>query len=527
MSLDTSHEFKIEEKIAAIKRTMQQLGSSIKDAPTEPHRLLKASHSMEDLQDYDLLTSPVEEPREDLVPPLYASIKQSVDLTKGMAGKSPEVWELNVLLDYEKDKVAALESRLKAKEMTIAQLSAESQKALATAQAYRSEAVSLRETLEQERTKQQRETLRADQEIRLLQDRVDKEQTDWETVQAKYKALQEYVAALEARNEVEDLAARVRDLENERIALITESAQTTQRVQSQERELELVKQALDAARNSAAGADKSLSVKEQELVHYQREKVSLLKEIDSLQAKIQRQSDLDDVSYLKEENKRLVRELKSARGGEGTLAREKEELLGEIRTLRLEKARGRSQSAERFERPCTKRGKTKRSKSQGRKPSHPNLAGGTTRRTPTPALLTQLQEIFEVTEVEQLLPTCLERLREMGELRKFSGNLAVLIRDCSPPDSFARQPSHRQMWKWVKRLVEEYMHIRKSEGEEMRQLKGLLGVRSNSDLLRTVTRHTAELQSLQTLLEKLRLVLGLSPRVELEAIDQALSSMLA
>ena len=527
MSLDTSHEFKIEEKIAAIKRTMQQLGSSIKDTPTEPQRLLKVSHSMEDLQDYDLLTSPKEEPREDPVPVFHVSTKQSVDLTKGMEGKSAEAWELNLLLDYEKDKVAALESRLKAKENTIAQLSAESQKTVGTAQSYRSEAVHLRETLEQERAKQQREGLRAEQEIRLLQDRVEKAQTDWENVQSKYKALQEYVAALEARNEVEDLSARVRQLEAERISLITENAQTIQRLQSQERELELVKQSLDAARNSASAADKSLSVKEQELVNFQREKVALLKEIDSLQVRMQRQSDQDEVNWLKEENVRLVRELKSAKGEEGTLAREKEELLGEIRTLRLEKARGRSQSAERIDRPCTKRGKTKRSKSQGRKPSHPNLAGGTTRRTPTQALITELQELFEVKEVEQLLPTCLERLREMSELRKFSGNLAVLIRDCSPPDSFARQPSHRQMWKWVKRLVEEYMRLRKSEGDEMNQLRSLLRVRFSSEVLRAVTRQTAELQSLQTLLEKLKLVLGLSPRVELEAIDQALTSMLA
>lgn len=498
---------------------MQQLGSSIKDGPAEPPRLLKASHSMEDLQDYDLLTSsPAEERRDEPVVNFYASNKQSVDLTKGMEGKNPEVWELNVLLDYERDKAATLESRLKAKETTLAQVTLENQKLLSTAQTYRNEAVHLREALDQERAKQQRDSLRATQEIHLLQDKLDKTQSDWENLQEKYRALQEFVRALEARNEVEDLNSRVRNLENERIALITESAQLTQRLQSQEREVELVKQALDAARSSAATADKALSVKEQEFLQLQREKVALLKEIDDLQ----RQKDTNEVTFLKEDNKRLLRELKNAVGSEGNLAREKEELIGEIRTLRLEKVRGRSQSSER---PGTKRGKVKRSKSQGRKPSHTN-PGSTTRRTPSQGLITELQELFEVKTPEELLPTCLERLRETTELRKFSGNLAVLIRDCSPPDSFARQPSHRQMWKWVKRLVEEYMHLRKGEDKEMLQLRTLLRVHNSAELLTVVTKQTADLQSLQTLMEKLRIVLGLSPRVGLEAIDQALSSML-
>ena len=128
----------------------------------------------------------------------------------------------------------------------------------------------------------------------------------------------------------------------------------------------------------------------------------------------------------------------------------------------------------------------------------------------------------------QLGDVCRAEVKDLSALRKFAGNLAILIRDCSPPGSTPKDMSFKYMWKWVKRLVEEYMRVRKTDAEEvLGQMRMLLRAKTNEEVVRCATRQTADWQSMSTVMEKLKMVLGLGPKVGLEAIDEALSTMLA
>lgn len=71
--------------------------------------------------------------------------------------------------------------------------------------------------------------------------------------------------------------------------------------------------------------------------------------------------------------------------------------------------------------------------------------------------------------------------------QKFIGKLGNMIVQCSPSGSFESEPSTHQIWKWVTRLLEEYMKLKQSvSGDSFNKLCGLLGVGSIDEILEKV-----------------------------------------
>ena len=146
-------------------------------------------------------------------------------------------------------------------------------------------------------------------------------------------------------------------------------------------------------------------------------------------------------------------------------------------------------------------------------------------------LMKELMKLLELTQPEDLLP-CVESLckhhKQHAQTLDFIQRFQVIVTACSPPAAFTEPPTLPQMWKWVRRLVEEYMRVRKTDAEEvLGQMRMLLRAKTNEEVVRCATRQTADWQSMSTVMEKLKMVLGLGPKVGLEAIDEALSTMLA
>lgn len=104
-------------------------------------------------------------------------------------------------------------------------------------------------------------------------------------------------------------------------------------------------------------------------------------------------------------------------------------------------------------------------------------------------VLKELLVLLDLKNSEDLLP-CVEKLRQKSRvtshMQDFIEKLQGVIVDCSPPDAFPATPSLNQMWKWVRRLVEEYMNIRKST-EILQKLLQLLRVKSPTESVSTLT----------------------------------------
>jgi len=79
-----------------------------------------------------------------------------------------------------------------------------------------------------------------------------------------------------------------------------------------------------------------------------------------------------------------------------------------------------------------------------------------------------LKEIITELEIENI-GDILPRIKEIQETsktnNKFVDSLLELVARCSPKGSFEGKPNVKQAWKWIKRLMEEYMTIKK-EGKE-------------------------------------------------------------
>jgi len=79
-----------------------------------------------------------------------------------------------------------------------------------------------------------------------------------------------------------------------------------------------------------------------------------------------------------------------------------------------------------------------------------------------------LKEIITELEIENI-GDILPRIKEIQESskinNKFVDSLLDLVARCSPAGSFEGRPNVKQAWKWIKRLMEEYMNMKK-EGKE-------------------------------------------------------------
>ena len=137
-----------------------------------------------------------------------------------------------------------------------------------------------------------------------------------------------------------------------------------------------------------------------------------------------------------------------------------------------------------------------------------------------------LMKLLEVEQSEDLLP-CVESLckhhKQHAQVVDFLQRLQAIVTACSPPAAFPEPPSLPQMWKWVRRLVEEYMNLRKAP-EVLDRVMAVLRVRSSGEVVKTVETLVGDYERLHLGLSqmKARLRLPLSADVltvtaELEA----------
>lgn len=145
-----------------------------------------------------------------------------------------------------------------------------------------------------------------------------------------------------------------------------------------------------------------------------------------------------------------------------------------------------------------------------------------------PQVVKDLLVLLDLRDVDEILP-CVERLRHHNKavvhMEEFIGKLQGVIVDCSPPQAFSEPPTLNQMWKWVRRLVEEYMTIRKAP-EVTQRLLTILRLKNPADLPKTLEAilndYEQAVMTLSLLKAKLHLPLASDPKRVCEALDSRL-----
>jgi len=268
------------------------------------------------------------------------------------------------------------------------------------------------------------------------------------------------------------------------------------------REVDTLRSSLSALERELRQMKEAFVSRTEECLVLKKERVRLLKDLDECK---QRENEQDrDLRALAAEAEKQRNELRSARQqvtdkseAEERLRLENEALLAELQDSPVDLLRQRVAELEQAvkrtkESPLAPRPKT------GRRPSNPRHRSDDS-KSPSVAtqrkLLRDLQELLQLDSAAQLL-ACVKGLvrkaKTLTAASEFIEKINAIVVQYSPPGAFVRPPSLKQVWKWVSRLIDEYMALRKlkdshsSAERVLADLVTLLGVSHYSQLSRAI-----------------------------------------
>lgn len=131
-------------------------------------------------------------------------------------------------------------------------------------------------------------------------------------------------------------------------------------------------------------------------------------------------------------------------------------------------------------------------------------------------LLTELLNMLKVNSFHEIVP----KVREIKKRSKSSDleiRIAKMVKDLSPHGTFHPSPTPQQSWKWVRKVVEEYLALKRDlEKEEknrviVNRLLGALGVIESSQIIKEVNILIGESHANKALREKIDLILESDP----------------
>lgn len=396
------------------------------------------------------------------------------------------------------------------------------------------------------------------------------------------------------RSDIENLTVSARglgykadELESEKRVLLEENTQLQQKLLQIEKEISYIENKSKSMRDEIKSLRLKHSEKESEILHLKKDKVEYLRQIDELKrienqrnielesaymgkreledriqelkqllhdssmtkyktAEIEENTNLgttrlkDQLKVLKSENVKLksairrkpsVDEIKKA-------TKKIEQLESAIDSIKGNK-RGRSHSAKRI-RDKVQKLPPLRPRSAGRErksvsPSSKNLTMATYGK-----IVRELMTEFCVDNPSLLIPSAksaLHDLKNQSQNKKLVERIRTLIIDCSPPGTFEKNPSLKKVWKWIRRLIEEYLQMKKkwdqneTQKEIMSRLKKALGIEKIEEIPRSLTKLLAENENLLLILNKVKAVFRLSKlyldtKVNLQELEKEIDKRL-
>jgi len=204
-------------------------------------------------------------------------------------------------------------------------------------------------------------------------------------------------------------------------------------------------------RKQIAAFQATITQKERLLSQTESERMQLLSEVSALKLQLTQSvptqslqdSQLlrDQVRSLKSENDRLLREVREL-GRERNTAEELEQEVGKL---------------------CEDREKLARTV-EAREAEIREM------QTWDPAKATLLANITDILGLRNsdgillALESLLSAHQRANAALSLTEKLSKLIQDCAPETATPQTPSHKQIWRWVRRLVEEYMTLKRKSG---------------------------------------------------------------
>jgi hypothetical protein len=76
------------------------------------------------------------------------------------------------------------------------------------------------------------------------------------------------------------------------------------------------------------------------------------------------------------------------------------------------------------------------------------------------AKICKILEVSTIYEIPPILVKLKKSYKDFQLAKKFISRISDIVVECSPPGAFQKVPSLKSMWKWIRRLTEEYMGLK-------------------------------------------------------------------
>ena len=293
--------------------------------------------------------------------------------------------------------------------------------------------------------------------------------------QHRVQSLQHEVDRLNSRSEVATLQKRISDLEHENTELRKTNESQDQECSSLRLKLSSFERQIDSLEDELVAVREESREIELNCKELKEEKLVLQ---ENLKNRTER-GYLEEIERLKCENKRLMsvlngqKQINSAENSHRNANRQKNS------------RKSASPSGKRGDRSCSHEKYVSPKESFTRDMIRKDRSQHSSRH-----IVREVMKVLEVQQSEELLP-CIESIykqhKQFSQSQDFLQRLQAIVTACSPREAFPEPPTLSQMWKWIRRLVEEYMNLRKGP-EILDKVMGVLRVRNSGDVVRTVER---------------------------------------
>ena len=141
------------------------------------------------------------------------------------------------------------------------------------------------------------------------------------------------------------------------------------------------------------------------------------------------------------------------------------------------------------------------------------------------AIVAVLLETLRLASPAEIVPA-VKSLRSPNTNSKLVKRISNLIQDCVPPGTFKDGPCHRDIWKFIRNVMEAYIQLKKNEDHIMiGKIQGCLGIGENSNAYQEVLKIYNSLHFMELVFDKLKSKLGLSPHATTEDVEKAVDEL--
>lgn len=435
-----------------------------------------------------------------------------------------ENWELSMLLEYEKEKTLKLDRKIEETENLYEELNQKNQ--LLTKNLF-----DARESLTRLQNEQESYDIQHEKKISSLKSQFLNLENNYNNLLKQLNAKDQQIRNLELeklnneRSEDEKIR-KMEEFEREITRLIREKSKFSKdteelqhTVTAQDRQIISLKSSLSDLQREISRKSSEKNIKETEirglledkdrsLSNLKREMARKEEEIQSL-LKHNRSSD-EELHMLKlkgledQNNDFSILKLKEKIN---TLTKDNENLTMQINQTRQRKLEEISD--------------VNRNKSPKR--SSPKRPSKLNKENPDGSVVSDILIQLNLASASEIMPAIRQIQASHADL-KLIKRLSQLVKTCSPPGVFHPEPSAKQLWKWIRRLMEDYAALKKQTSHDaykplISRLTGFLRANDSSDLLTQLNNVLADYHSMQLLLDKIAVKLRLSPNSTLRQIE--------